>query len=69
VEEGVQGFGATVEFMKDDTAKFVFFYGEASSPIGGSFVFKRIALEACGQDCKSACADGNCEKEKEAAVK
>ena len=69
VEEGVQGFGATVEFMKDDTAKFVFFYGEASSPVGGSFVFKRIALEACGQDCKSACADGNCEKEKEPAVK
>ena len=69
VDDGVQGFGATVEFMKDETAKFVFFYGDANSPIGGTFVFKRIALEACGQDCKSACADGNCEKEKEPAVK
>ena len=65
VDDGVQGFGATVEFMKDETAKFVFFYGDANSPIGGTLVFKRIALEACGQDCKSACADGNCEKEKE----
>jgi len=64
LNEGVQGFGATVEFMKDDTAKFVFFYGVPSSPIGGSFVFKRIALEACGQDCKAACADGNSEKGK-----
>ncbi len=69
IEEGVQGFGATVEFMKDDTAKFVFFYGEPNAPIGGAFLFKRISLEACGQDCKSACADGNCEKEKTPAVK
>jgi len=69
IDEGVQGFGATVEFLKDDTAKFVFFYGEPSSPIGGTFVFKRIALEACGQDCKSACGDENCDKEKESAAK
>jgi len=69
IDEGVQGFGATVEFLKDDTAKFVFFYGEPSSPIGGAFVFKRIALEACGQDCKSACGDGICDKEKEPAAK
>ena len=69
IDEGVQGFGATVEFSKDDTAKFVFFYGEPSAPIGGTFVFKRVALEACGQDCKSACGDGACDKEKEPAAK
>jgi hypothetical protein len=69
IDEGVQGFGATVEFLKDDTAKFVFFYGEPTSPIGGTFVFKRVALEACGQDCKSACGDGSCEKEKEPTAK
>ncbi len=68
VDEGVQGFGATVEFQKDDTAKFSFFYGDPNSPIGGTFVFKRIALEACGQDCKSACGV-DCEKDKAADVK
>ena len=31
--------------------------------------FKRIALDACGQDCKSACADGNNEKGKGSATK
>ncbi len=63
VDEGVQGFGATVEFQKDDTAKFSFFYGEPNSPTGGTYVYKRIALEACGKDCKAAC-DGDCEKDK-----
>lgn len=63
IDEGVQGFGATVEFLEDDKARFTFFYGDPSSPLGGSFVYKRIALEACGKDCKSACGEGNCEKE------
>ena len=65
VDEGVQGFGATVEFTKDDTAKFTFFYGEPSSPLGGAYVFKRLSLEACGKDCSASCDDGNCEKDKE----
>lgn len=65
VDEGVQGFGATVEFLKDDTAKFTFFYGEPNAPIGGEFVFKRISKEACGKDCSSDC--GDCDKDKAAA--
>ncbi len=64
VDEGVQGFGATVEFQKDDTAKFSFFYGDPSASQGGTYVYKRIALEACGKDCKSACADAESDKEK-----
>ena len=63
VEQGVQGFGATVEFMKDDTAKFSFFYGEPNAQTYGTYVFKRISLEACGKDCKSAC-EGECDKDK-----
>lgn len=65
VDEGVQGFGATIEFQKDDTANFSFFYGDPKSPMGGTYVFKRIALEACGQDCKSACSTVDGEKEKQ----
>ncbi len=64
IDEGVQGFGATVEFQKDDTAKFSFFYGDPNAPQGGTFIFKRVALEACGKDCKSACGDADCEKDK-----
>ena len=68
IDEGVQGFGATVEFQKDETAKFSFFYSDPNSPIGGTFVFKRIALEACGKDCKSACGE-DCEKDKASVAK
>jgi hypothetical protein len=69
LDEGVQGYGATVEFLKDDTARFTFFYGEPSSPLGGSFMYKRISLEACGKDCSSSCNDGACSSDKEKASK
>lgn len=69
IDEGVQGFGATVEFLEENKARFTFFYGDPSAPLGGSFVYKRISLEACGKDCKSACGDGNCEKDEKPATK
>ncbi len=62
VDEGVQGFGATIEFQKDDTAKFSFFYGDPNAPMGGTYMYKRIGLEACGQDCKGACNEEGGEK-------
>ena len=62
VDEGVQGFGATIEFQQDDTAKFSFFYGDPNTPMGGTYVYKRIGLEACGQDCKGACSEEGGEK-------
>ena len=55
VDDGVEAFGATVEFLKDDTAKFSFFYGDPNAPLGVTHVFKRSSLEACGKDCKEAC--------------
>ena len=67
VDEGVQGFGATIEFQKDDTAKFSFFYGDPNVPMGGTYVYKRIGLEACGQDCKGACSDESGEKKTQPA--
>jgi hypothetical protein len=69
VDEGVQGFGATVNFKGDDEAEFGFFYGDPSQGASyGVFVFKRTSLEACGKDC-SSCSEKCAKPEAKTDVK
>ena len=57
VESEVEAFGMTIEFLENEEAKFAFFYGEpAQAGTYGTFIFKRISLEACGKDCTD-CAE------------
>jgi hypothetical protein len=56
VDSEVEAFGMTVEFLDNDEAKFAFFYSDPSQAgTYGTFIFKRVSLEACGKDC-SDCA-------------
>jgi len=59
----VSGYGATVEFQDEDTAKFNFFYGTPESKIG-THSFKRTSYDACGQSCSEGrkCAGEACIK-------
>lgn len=56
VDSEVESFGMTIEFLENDEAKFAFFYSDPSQAgTYGTFIYKRVSLEACGKDC-SDCA-------------
>ncbi len=55
IDDGVPGFGATIEFRRGNEAMFSFFFSDPSSPSVGTFMYKRTSLEACGRDCSSVC--------------
>ncbi len=55
IDDGVPGFGATIEFRRGNEALFSFFFSDPSSPSVGTFIYKRTSLEACGRDCSSVC--------------
>jgi hypothetical protein len=67
VDSEVESFGMTIEFLENDEAKFAFFYSDPSQAgTYGTFIFKRVSLEACGKDC-SDCAQKTTTAEKPTA--